>query len=101
MEVYMLNCLSAILAAVVDDAEAVAQTVNLGNLGNSLGDCAEILSAVFSLGDIDDVIEVLLGNNEYVRRRNRIDVPEAQNLLVLIYLCGRDLSLDDVTENAH
>ena len=39
------------------------------------------------LDDIDDVIEVLLGNNENMYRRSGIDIVEAQYLIVLEDLC--------------
>lgn len=86
MEMKMHDCLSAIFTAVVDYAESLVESVDLSYLGYYLGDCIKIYGAVFRLGAVDDVIEVLLGKNEDMSRSNGIDVPDAKNLIVLIYL---------------
>jgi len=44
--------------------------------------------------------EVFFGNNQYMDRGLGLDVVKSQNLIVFINLVGRDLTCDDLAENA-
>ena len=68
VEVDVLYGLSAELAAVVDDPESFAETLDLSDLADTSCNFAQNLVAVFGRCDVEDVLEVLLRNYQYGKR---------------------------------
>ncbi len=98
VEMHMHHGLTAVFATVIDHSETIIKAFDLSDFIDRLSYSAQILSSVFGCCYIPDIIEMLLGNNKHMYGCRRIDVVEAQHLIVLINLCRRDLTLDDITE---
>ena len=85
------HCLPRSVAGVGDDAEAVAQPLLGGNLGNDFK--AVRYCGAVGLSNLGGAVgNVLLWYHKDVSRRLGIDVPEGEDALILVHLVGRDLS---------
>ena len=98
VKMQMHDGLAAVFPAVVDDTEAVHQTLLPGDFGNCLKALGYIERVV--LIDAPCAADVLLGNHQNVHGRLRIDIPKGKNVIVLIDLCAGDLSGDDPAKDA-
>lgn len=98
VEVNMHHGLSGSGAAVVDDAVAVFQPLSLGNLrdgGEAGRDSAGVRVIEFVGGS-----NVLLRHDEDMHRGLGIDIPEGEDLVVLIDLAAGDLPGDNLAKQA-
>ena len=97
MKVNVIDGLGAVLTAVGDDAEAVAQFLFLGNLGDDLEDMGD-RCAVFGRDVGGGIGDVGLGDDQNMNRRHRVDVLEGEDGFVLIDLGGGNIALCDFAE---
>ena len=93
----MLDGLAGVVAAVVDNAVAVAQSERLGDFGDLGEDIRDDIRVV--LIDRVGTADVLLGYDEHMHGSLRIEVIEAYNFIVLVNLFGRNGTVNDFTEN--
>ena len=90
------NGLAGITAAVGNHAVAVFQTLLLCNFwdhGENMGDQRRIF-----LCDLSNRGDVTFGNHQNVGRRLGRDMPEGEDLVILIYLGRRDLTGSDLAK---
>lgn len=98
MEMNVHNRLAAVFSAVINYSEAFADALDLSDFADSLCDLSGIESTLGITCQFINVIEVLLRNNENMNGSYRIDIVEAENVIILVYLIGRDLSINYVAE---
>lgn len=97
VEMQVTNALATVLAAVVDDAVAVGQTLGCGDLGDRFKDlCNQVtVGAVNFVGAAD----VHLGNDQNVNGREGLNVAEGVDPFVLVNTGRGDLPGDDFAKN--
>ncbi len=98
MEMNVVNSLTAVLSTVINDPESALEALDPGNLIYGLGYGQKVSGTILAVCDVPDVVEMLLGHYENMDGSCGTDVIEAEDLIVLIYLCRRDLSFYYVTE---
>jgi hypothetical protein len=94
----VINALPGLVIRV--DNRTVSGLINAALLGKLLG-YAEKISDQLTIGGLN-IIEgcnVLLGNDENMRRSLRVDIFEGNGALVLIYYFSRTLALYDFTKD--
>ncbi len=94
----MVHGLAGVGAAVADDAEAAGQSLLRGDLRADREAVARQRGVVVIY--FRDGSDVLLRDDQDVRRRLGIDVPEGVAEFVLIDLCAGDLTGNDGAEQA-
>ena len=98
MKMKMGNGLAGIGAAVGDDAITACKTFLGGDDRNGPEAFGQV--PVRETGGIIQRGDVLLRDDQHMRRRLGIDIPESVDILVFIDFGRRDLSLHDFTEEA-
>ena len=97
MEMQVLDGLAGLVAAVIDNAVALAAQF-FADLGDHFEDVCH-QGAVLCV-DHAGAADMLLGHHQEVDGSLRLDVIESEAQLVFVQLLGRDLTLEDLTENA-
>ena len=92
----MVDALAAVVAAVGDHAEAVIQTLGLGDLGDHFENVGHNSGILRSDGAA--AVDVGLGNHQNVGGSLGSDVPEGVDGFILINLGGRDVACYDLSE---
>ena len=94
----VLHRLSGVIPAVGDNAESPGEVFLSGDHSGGL----QAARRKMGIAGIDGSggFDMLLGYNQNMRRRLRIDVPESKDEIILVNLCRRDLSVDDLAEQA-
>jgi hypothetical protein len=95
VEVEMEDCLAR-LGAVIHHQPALLRAVFPGELSADADDLADE-RFVFACNR-GRAAEMFLGNDQEMSRRLRRDVPEGEDLIILIQFAGRDFTVDDPAE---
>lgn len=98
MQMQMENCLARVRAHVVNGAKTVLQLAFAGDFCRHQLAIANNFSIVFHRLINSD--NMLLGNDQYMRRRLRFDVFKDESLLIFVNFLGRNFSRDDLAEQA-
>jgi len=96
VEVEVVDGLAGVVAAVANNAVAVFQAFRLGDGGDHLKNVGHN-GGIFR-GDLGDAADVGLGDHQNVGGSLGGNVPEGQNLVVLIHLGGGDHPCCDLAE---
>ena len=97
MKMNVIYALSAVLAAVCDNAEAVVKPLFLGDFCDYLKDVGDS-SAVFGSYVGGGISDMFLGYYENMHWSHRVDVLEGENGFVLVNLGRGDIALRNFAE---
>ena len=98
MQVQMKNCLAGVGANVVNGTKAVFQLALFGDFCSDQMGIAD--NFCICLRQVIDTGNVLLGNDQNVRRRARFDVFKGEDILVFVHLLRWNRAGDDLAEEA-
>lgn len=98
VEVEVFYGLACVLAAVGDNAVAVGEAQNGGQVADHGKDMAD--GGLVGLVDTVSGLDMLLGDHQEMLGSHGSDIVESQAQLVFVQLLGRDLALNDLAENA-
>ena len=96
MNMQMMHALTAILALVDDDAVAVFEAEFPRECRNLFKTALEKLRAFFV--HFGQQGKMLLGNAQVVQLRLGFDVPDDDQIVILVHPLGRNLTADDLTK---
>src|SRR5690606_1733812 len=98
MKVQMIHLLQSDSSGVHDGAKAVGAALlacNPARRNHQTPHCRLVF-----LTEVSHRVDVRLGDHQHMHRRNRVDVVEGEDMLVLIHLLRRNLATCDAAEDA-